>query len=204
MEFGSETNAAEPCAGPRAAAANTDLAAAPALAGRARRGRGPPGGGSPRGGPSLPKVLWNRTLRQLSSLPLAIGELAVIAVLSSLGTIIEQGKPLEFYMQARVVAAAGLTCLVQAWCHNRLFCWAWLAVARMAWPQKCSASLWHCRLRFWSLISIPCACLTCRRELKLRAALDKGSRLGFAYHKVELLICASSLTIMAGCQLPAR
>lgn len=109
-------------AGLRAAAANTDLAAAPALAERARRARGPPGGGSPGGGPSLPKVLWNRTLRQLSSLPLAIGELAVIAVLSSLGTIIEQGKPLEFYVQARVVVAARPTCLVQAWCHGQSSC----------------------------------------------------------------------------------
>ncbi|KAK9825449.1 hypothetical protein WJX81_001648 [Elliptochloris bilobata] len=82
-----------------AAAASGNLASAPELS---ERGGGPPGGGpggSPGEGPSLPKVLWNRTLRQLSSLPLAICELAVIAVLSSLGTIIEQGKPLEFYMQ---------------------------------------------------------------------------------------------------------
>ena len=95
------------CAVLRAAAANTNVAAAPALSERERRGPDSPGGGRgglPGGGPSLPKVLWNRTLRQLSSLPLAIGELAVIAVLSSLGTIIEQGKPLEFYMEARVVA----------------------------------------------------------------------------------------------------
>ena len=128
MEFGSKPNAAESRAGPRPAAANTDLAAAPALAGRARRWRGPPGGGSPGGGPSLPKVLWNRTLRQLSSLPLAIGELAVIAVLSSLGTIIEQGKPLEFYMQARVVIAVAQLVPSQAWCQARFsvgFCWLW-------------------------------------------------------------------------------
>ena len=84
------------------AAAGSNLAAAPNLSERGRRGSGPPGGGQgggPRGDPSLPKVLWKRTLRQLSSLPLAIGELAVIAVLSSLGTIIEQNKPLEFYQQ---------------------------------------------------------------------------------------------------------
>lgn len=84
------------------AAAGSNLAAAPNLSERGRRGSGAPGGGcggGPRGDPSLPKVLWKRTLRQLSSLPLAIGELAVIAVLSSLGTIIEQNKPLEFYQQ---------------------------------------------------------------------------------------------------------
>ena len=84
------------------AAAGSNLAAAPNLSERGRRGSEPPGGGQgggPRGDPSLPKVLWKRTLRQLSSLPLAIGELAVIAVLSSFGTIIEQNKPLEFYQQ---------------------------------------------------------------------------------------------------------
>ena len=38
-------------------------------------------------------------LRRLSSLPLAIGELAVIALLSAIGTIIEQHKPLEYYVK---------------------------------------------------------------------------------------------------------
>ena len=47
----------------------------------------------------MAKVLWNRVLRRLSSLPLAIGELALIAVLSAVGTIIEQNKPLEYYMK---------------------------------------------------------------------------------------------------------
>lgn len=50
-------------------------------------------------GPSPLKVAWNRVLRQLSSLPLAIGELAVIAVLSAIGTVIEQNKSLSFYMR---------------------------------------------------------------------------------------------------------
>ncbi len=51
------------------------------------------------GGLSVIKVLYNRLLRRLSSLPLAIGELAVIALLSAIGTIIEQHKPLEYYMK---------------------------------------------------------------------------------------------------------
>ena len=54
----------------------------------------------------MAKVLWNRVLRRLSSLPLAIGELALIALLSAVGTIIEQNKPLEFYMQVAPPAFA--------------------------------------------------------------------------------------------------
>ena len=46
-------------------------------------------------------MLYNRLLRRLSSLPLAIGELAVIALLSAIGTIIEQHKGLEYYMEVR-------------------------------------------------------------------------------------------------------
>ena len=38
-------------------------------------------------------------LRQLSSLPLAIGELAVIALLSAIGTVIEQNRSLDYYMR---------------------------------------------------------------------------------------------------------
>lgn len=49
--------------------------------------------------PSPFKVAWNRTLRQLSSLPLAIGELAVIALLSAVGTVIEQNRSLAYYMK---------------------------------------------------------------------------------------------------------
>jgi len=80
----------------RRAATNSSPAAAPGLRDTAGRPRAPPPGGGPAGrGPSLRKLLWKRTLRQLSSLPLAIGELAVV------GTIIEQNKPLEFYAQAR-------------------------------------------------------------------------------------------------------
>ena len=54
-------------------------------------------------GPSVLKILYNRVLRQLSSLQLAIGELAVIALLSAVGTVIEQNKPLEYYMQVIMV-----------------------------------------------------------------------------------------------------
>eukprot|EP00884_Botryococcus_braunii_P008588 jgi/Botrbrau1/17730/Bobra.0166s0151.1 len=61
---------------------------------------------NPRGGPqpkppgeSVPGRLWRILLRRLSSLPLAIGELAVIAALCALGTIIEQNKSVEYYME---------------------------------------------------------------------------------------------------------
>jgi hypothetical protein len=47
---------------------------------------------------SLLKILYKRTLRRLSSLPLAIGEMFVIAGLSAVGTVIEQNKPIQFYI----------------------------------------------------------------------------------------------------------
>jgi len=99
----------------RRAATNSSPAAAPGLRDAAGRPRAPPPGGGPAGrGPSLRKLLWKRTLRQLSSLPLAIGELAVIAALSAVGTIIEQNKPLEFYAQARRPAPQAPTWVRQA------------------------------------------------------------------------------------------
>lgn len=42
--------------------------------------------------------MYKRTLRRLSSLPLAIGEMFVIAGLSAVGTVIEQNKPIQFYI----------------------------------------------------------------------------------------------------------
>lgn len=50
--------------------------------------------------PSLAKILYKRTLKRLASLPLAIGELFVLAGLSAVGTIIEQNKPLQFYFDS--------------------------------------------------------------------------------------------------------
>jgi hypothetical protein len=76
-------------------------------------------------------VLWNRVLRRLSSLPLAIGELALIALLSAVGTIIEQNKPLEFYMQVPsrallLTLPASLpqpACMqTHAWVHSKRAC----------------------------------------------------------------------------------
>lgn len=57
---------------------------------------GRPGGPPP---PSSIKGAWRQVLRQLSNLKLAIGELAVIASLSSIGTVVEQGKPYQFYLE---------------------------------------------------------------------------------------------------------
>ncbi len=42
-------------------------------------------------------MVWKRILKQLSSLPLAIAQLAIIAALSAVGTVVEQNRPLEFY-----------------------------------------------------------------------------------------------------------
>lgn len=54
---------------------------------------------SPQGGsPSIFKILYKRTLRRLSSLPLAIAEMFVIAGLSAVGTVIEQNKPIQYYI----------------------------------------------------------------------------------------------------------
>lgn len=50
--------------------------------------------------PSIAKILYKRTLKSLASLPLAIGELFLLAGLSAVGTIIEQNKPLQFYLDA--------------------------------------------------------------------------------------------------------
>ncbi|GLI62081.1 hypothetical protein VaNZ11_004641 [Volvox africanus] len=44
------------------------------------------------------QVAWRRVLRELSSLPRAIAIMALIAVLSGLGTFIPQNKPLDFYL----------------------------------------------------------------------------------------------------------
>ena len=48
--------------------------------------------------PSLLKIAYKRVLRRLSSLPLAIAEMGVIAALSAVGTVIEQNKPIQFYI----------------------------------------------------------------------------------------------------------
>ena len=48
--------------------------------------------------PSLLKIVYKRVLRRLSSLPLAISEMGFIAALSAVGTIIEQNKPIQFYV----------------------------------------------------------------------------------------------------------
>ena len=74
----------------------------PARQRRRNNGEPPPPPGT---GPSVIKVLYNRVLRRLSSLPLAIGELGVIAALSAIGTIIEQNKDLDYYMKVRPLPA---------------------------------------------------------------------------------------------------
>jgi cytochrome c biogenesis protein len=47
----------------------------------------------------LLKIIYKRTLKQLSSLPLAIGELLLVAGLSSVGTVIEQNKDPSYYAE---------------------------------------------------------------------------------------------------------
>lgn len=67
---------------------------------RQPRGSGDPSP-SPRGpqdpNPNPVKIAWSKTVRSLSSLPLAIQELGAIAGMSAVGTIIEQNKSLEYY-----------------------------------------------------------------------------------------------------------
>jgi cytochrome c biogenesis protein len=46
----------------------------------------------------MSRLLSKRLLRRLSSLPLAIAEMGLIAALSAVGTIIEQNKPIQFYI----------------------------------------------------------------------------------------------------------
>lgn len=47
----------------------------------------------------MPKILYKRALKQLSSLPLAIGELLLVAALSAVGTVIDQNQELAFYQE---------------------------------------------------------------------------------------------------------
>ena len=45
------------------------------------------------------RTLGKRALKQLASLPLAIGELFVLAGLSAVGTVIDQNETAGFYQQ---------------------------------------------------------------------------------------------------------
>lgn len=55
--------------------------------------------GQPGPPPSPLKILYKRILRRLSSLELAIAELAAIAALCAVGTLIDQNMPMQFYQQ---------------------------------------------------------------------------------------------------------
>ena len=55
-------------------------------------GGGGAGGGGGGGRGFFSSKLWQQTMRRLSNLPLALGEMAVLAGLSSIGTVIEQNK----------------------------------------------------------------------------------------------------------------
>ncbi|KAH7865257.1 hypothetical protein Vadar_004283 [Vaccinium darrowii] len=57
------------------------------------------GGNSGAGKLKLVKKLWRKVLSVLSNLPLAIGEMASVAALMAVGTIIEQGEAPGFYFQ---------------------------------------------------------------------------------------------------------
>lgn len=59
----------------------------------------PPQPTPPSNPPSALKILYKRTLRRLSSLQLAIAELAVIAALCAIGTVIDQNMPMQFYQE---------------------------------------------------------------------------------------------------------
>ncbi len=58
--------------------------------------------------PSSAAKAWKRLLTRLSSLPLAVADLAAIASMSSVGTVIEQGKGLAYYQETYPVNGPGL------------------------------------------------------------------------------------------------
>ncbi|XP_058214049.1 cytochrome c biogenesis protein CCS1, chloroplastic [Rhododendron vialii] len=62
-------------------------------------GGGNSAGGGGGGKSKLVKKLWRKVLSVLSNLPLAIGEMATVAALMAVGTIIEQGEAPGFYFQ---------------------------------------------------------------------------------------------------------
>jgi cytochrome c biogenesis protein len=70
----------------------------------------------PRPPPSQPppalRAAWKRLLSRLSSLPLAIADLAALAAMSAVGTVIEQGKSLDYYQETYPIGAPGLAGLV--------------------------------------------------------------------------------------------
>ncbi|KAI3428303.1 hypothetical protein D9Q98_006682 [Chlorella vulgaris] len=82
--------------GPAAAPTLSDSDSEPSSTSGWRPPRPPP---PPPQGPSPLRQLYKRTLKQLSNLKLALAELAVIAALSAVGTVIKQGETYEFYME---------------------------------------------------------------------------------------------------------
>lgn len=64
------------------------LKSTPAPAERRSEKRQPSGGG----GGDVPKQLWRGLVKRLSNLPLALAEMGALAVLSAVGTVIEQNK----------------------------------------------------------------------------------------------------------------
>lgn len=44
------------------------------------------------------QIIYKRILKRLSSLPLAVGEMILLAALSAVGTVIDQNKPIQFYV----------------------------------------------------------------------------------------------------------
>ena len=67
-------------------------AAASSSGGGGGGGSGGDGSEQQQGGASPLRIAWRRVLRELSSLPRAIGLMALIAALSGLGTIVPQNK----------------------------------------------------------------------------------------------------------------
>lgn len=117
---------ARPAAGPVSAPSLSD-GEQPSTSGR------PPAGGPPPEpkGPSPLRQAWRQTLRGLSNLQLAIGELALIGLLSSVGTVIKQGEPYSYYAEVlRCVALWGGCVCGAGWAAHAL------APARACWPAS--------------------------------------------------------------------
>ena len=72
----------------------------------------PPSGG----GPDSARLLFRRAKRALANLQLALGEMAVLAGLSGVGTIIEQNKARESRVAGRACGSGGPLLLYRGSC----------------------------------------------------------------------------------------
>ena len=134
------------------------------------------GGGGP--GPSPPpssfsavRALYNRALRGLAKLQLAIAELVGVAALSAVGTLIPQGQPAPFYLEHYPAGQGWLTgelILALQWDHVYTASYFYLLIALWAaslaactattqWPAVRVAQRWQFREGAEAIARLECA-----------------------------------------------